>query len=149
MAPGGSIVIGNDVEIGARTTLAASSGATLVLADGVFIGAGCTIGATGSVSIGRESLIAELVSIRDHDHDPSYPPRGGPMLQEDVAVGARVWIGAKASIVRGGAVGDDAVVGAHALVNRHVPAGTLAVGVPARIIRRDLRGRSADDEGRP
>jgi len=50
-----------------------------------------------------------------------------------------VWIGGNVTIVRGGSIGDDAVIGAHAVVNKAVPADCLAVGIPARVIRRDLR----------
>jgi acetyltransferase-like isoleucine patch superfamily enzyme len=136
---GGRITIGDDVEVGVGTTLAALRGGSLVVAERVFISGGCTVAAAKHVSIGRESLIAELVSIRDHDHDPAYAPNSGRRLQTDVTIGERVWIGAKASVVRGGRIGDDAVVGAHALVNREVPSAALAVGVPARVVRRDLR----------
>ena len=138
--PGGRIVLGDGVEIGAGTGLVAQPGGELLVGERVFISGGCTIAAEKHVSIGRESTLAELVSIRDHDHDPAHPPRSmGNTLQADVDIGERVWIGAKATVVRGGSIGDDAVVGAHAVVNRPVPARCLAVGVPARVVRTDLR----------
>jgi acetyltransferase-like isoleucine patch superfamily enzyme len=132
-------VIGDGVEIGAGTTLAVGPGGQLVVGDHVFISGYCTIAATGHISIGPESMIGEMVSIRDHDHDHAYPPLSGRVQQADVRIGARVWIAAKASVVRGGAIGDDAVIGAHALVNRPVPARSLAVGVPARVIRHEIK----------
>ena len=135
----GKLVIGDDVEIGAGTTLTVAAGGELRIGEGVFISRLCTIAAVGHVSIGPESMLGELVSIRDADHDPSHPPRAGRTQQADVRIGARVWIGAKASVVRGGGVGDDAVVGAHALVNRPVPARSLAAGVPARVVRTEIR----------
>ena len=107
---GGQILIGREVEIAAGTMLSASPGARLVLGDGVFIGGGCIIAATRQVSIGEQTMIAELVSIRDHDHDPRYPPKSGKMLVEEVTIGDRVWIGAKATVVRGGGIGDDCIV---------------------------------------
>jgi acetyltransferase-like isoleucine patch superfamily enzyme len=80
-----------------------------------------------------------MVSIRDHDHDPAHPPRSGRILQADVFIGERVWIGAKASVVRGVVIDEDVVIGAHALVNRSVPARSLAVGVPARVVRSEIK----------
>jgi acetyltransferase-like isoleucine patch superfamily enzyme len=134
-APNGRVVLGDDVEVGATTSLTAMSGATLEIGDSVFISGGCTIAAAQRLRIGRESMIAELVSIRDHDHDPAHPPRSGHSLKSDLDIGERVWLGAKATVVRGGSIGDDAVIGAHGLVNRPVPASALAVGVPARVVR--------------
>jgi serine O-acetyltransferase len=51
-------------------------------------------------------------------------------------IGNRVDIGAGAKILGGVHIGDDAVIGANAVVLKDVPAGALAVGVPARIISR-------------
>lgn len=56
--------------------------------------------------------------------------RGAPRI------GNRVDIGAGAKILGNICIGDDAVIGANAVVVRDVPAGTLAVGIPARILRR-------------
>jgi acetyltransferase-like isoleucine patch superfamily enzyme len=110
-----------------------------MLGERVFVAGGCIIAATRHVSVGGESMVAELVSIRDHDHDPAYPPRSGRILQADVRIGKRVWIGAKATVVRGATIEDDAVIGAHAVVNRQVPAAALAAGVPARVKRQPVR----------
>ena len=53
-----------------------------------------------------------------------------------VKIGSRVMIGANCTILPGVEIGDGAVVSAHSLVNRDVPAGAVVGGVPARIIRR-------------
>jgi acetyltransferase-like isoleucine patch superfamily enzyme len=52
-----------------------------------------------------------------------------------VRVGANVWIGYGAQILRGVSVGDNAIVGASAVVTRDVPANAVVAGVPARVIR--------------
>jgi acetyltransferase-like isoleucine patch superfamily enzyme len=132
-------VIGDGVEIGAGTTLVVGPGAEMLIGDRVFISGLCTIAAEGRVAIGAESMLGEMVSIRDHDHDPAYAPRSGRTKQADVRIGERVWIGAKASVVRGVVIDDDAVVGAHALVNSAVPARSLAVGVPAKVVRSEIK----------
>ncbi|MFZ4537051.1 serine O-acetyltransferase [Propionivibrio sp.] len=61
--------------------------------------------------------------------------RGAPVI------GNRVDIGAGAKILGAISIGDDAVIGANAVVIRDVPAGALAVGVPARI---KLKRRQAE-----
>jgi acetyltransferase-like isoleucine patch superfamily enzyme len=52
-----------------------------------------------------------------------------------VTIGHGVWIGAKATVVKGVTVGDDAVIGAGAVVTRDVPSRAIALGVPARVVR--------------
>lgn len=132
---GGRVSLGDRVEVGGWTSIVAQPGGSVVIGDDVFIAGLCVIAAAEAVEIGAESMLAEMVCVRDHDHDPDAPPRSGRMLVQPVRVGVRCWLGSKSSVVRGGQVGDDVVVGAHALVNAPVPAGTLAVGVPARVAR--------------
>ena len=58
-------------------------------------------------------------------------------------IGARVDIGCGACILGAVTVGDDARIGANAVVLADVPAGATAVGIPARNIRRDAPGPDA------
>ena len=143
-APGSRIVIGNRVEVGGATTLTTVvRGAELVIGDDVFISGNCVVAAERRIEIGPESMLAEVVSIRDHDHDPAFAPRKAATLADPVSIGARVWIGAKVTIVRGASIGDDAVVGANALVRTAIPPGSLAAGVPAQVKRREIRSPQA------
>ena len=128
--------IGDRVEIGALTSLTAESGGRVIVGAGAFISGSCTVAARARVEIGSDAMIAELVSIRDHDHDPDSPPKSGAMLINAVRVGDRVWIGSKCSVTRGASVGDDAVIGTLSVVRGVVPPASLAVGVPSRVVRR-------------
>lgn len=137
--PGARIVLGQDVEIGDWTILEALPGGVLSFADGAIVARGCTIAAERHVSIGRDSGVAEWSSIRDHDHDPTYPVKSQRTVQADVRIGDRVWIGSRVTVMRGGSIGDDAIIGANAVVTRPVPANCVAVGVPARVVRENVR----------
>lgn len=104
----------------------------------------CTVAAAESVTIGADCLIAEGVSIRDHDHafdrlDVTVREQGRRTAA--VCIGSDVWLGAKATVVRGVTIGDHAVIGAGAVVTHDVPAYAVALGVPARIVS-DRRGSS-------
>lgn len=57
-------------------------------------------------------------------------------LTAPIVIGNNVWIGAKATVTKGVSIGDNSVIAANAVVTRDIPAGTLAAGVPARVIRR-------------
>jgi acetyltransferase-like isoleucine patch superfamily enzyme len=53
-----------------------------------------------------------------------------------VRIGRNVWVGAKATITSGVTVGDQSIIGAHALVTRDVPPSTLVGSPPATELRR-------------
>ena len=133
--PGSRIVIGARTEVDDCSTLAAYGGGVLVLGARSFVGHTCTLAARERVELGEGTYLAELVSIRDHDHAVGLPPSSGVVEISPVSIGARVWLGAKTTVLRGSRIGDDSVVGANAVVHGRLPAGVVAVGVPARVVR--------------
>lgn len=70
-------------------------------------------------------------------HHMTYPDghTGGAEYADPVTIGDRVWLGANVTVLPGVRIGDEAVIGAGSLVTRDVPAGWLAVGSPARLVR--------------
>lgn len=133
---GGIIEIGANTNIEPYCTLVARSG-WLSIGPDSFIGTGSVLVSAERVTIGRDSLIAEHVTIRDQDHDitGSRPYRSAGMRTAPITIGDNVWIGAKATITRGVTIGDNAIIGANAVVTGDIPSGAVAVGVPARVIR--------------
>lgn len=114
----------------------------LVVGSRTVFGHHCTLAVHESLEIGRDCLIAELVSIRDHDHARSAPGlayREQGVVVAHVRIGDNVWIGSKATVLRGVSIGDGAVVGAGAVVTRDVPPGAVVGGVPARPLRQRMR----------
>lgn len=53
-----------------------------------------------------------------------------------ITIGNNVWIGANVCVLPGVSIGDNCTIGAGSVVNKDIPAGTLAVGNPCRVIRR-------------
>ncbi len=126
--------------------LVVESRGTLEVGDRTVFGHHCTIAADESVTIGRACLIAELVSIRDHDHafasaDVAIIDQGRDTAP--VRIGDNVWIGGKVTVTKGVTIGSNVVVGAHAVVTTDLPDGCVAVGMPARVIRHRGSGTSA------
>lgn len=132
--PGSRIVVGRGCEIDDGCTLAAYGGGTIDLGTRSFLGHHCTIAARDHVELGAGAFLAELVSVRDHDHDPAFPPSSGKVLVQAVTIGPDAWLGSKVTVLRGCTIGAGAVIGANAVANRSVPDGALAVGVPAKVI---------------
>lgn len=135
LEPDAELTLGPGCEIDDGVTLHAAAGARLSIGEGAFVGHTCTIAARESVRIGRRVFLAELVSVRDHDHDPSDPPSCGTMLIAPVSIGDDCWLASKVTVVRGVSIGERTVVGAHAVVTKDLPPGVVAVGTPAAVVR--------------
>lgn len=133
--PGGTIHLADGVEIDDGVTLAVTSRGRIEIGSNSFVGHHATLAARDRLVIGPRTLIAELVSLRDHDHDPDRPPSSGDMISTPVTIGADVWIASKATVTRGVHVGDRAVVAAGAVVRSEVQPGEIVGGVPARHLR--------------
>jgi acetyltransferase-like isoleucine patch superfamily enzyme len=132
---GARFQIGAGCEIDDGTTIAVYANARVVLGAGSFVGHHATIAAYESVELGTGVFVADMVSIRDHDHEVGTPPSSGSMTVTPVVIGDDVWIGSKATLLRGANVGAGAVVGANAVVRGSVAPRSVVAGVPARVIR--------------
>jgi len=122
-----------------------SDGATIVADHGgsiyaknCFFGRSSVIVAREKIEIGENTLISEMVVIRDQNH--RFNDRPTPIAEQGfdskpIVIGENTWIGAKATVLAGSTIGNETVIGAHALVNGDIPAGVLAVGTPAKMIR--------------
>jgi acetyltransferase-like isoleucine patch superfamily enzyme len=112
----------------------------LRIGDGTVIHPFVHIGAAKSVEIGRGVLFASHVYVTDHDHDisdPNEPPiSNGRTLVAPVRICDYVWLGERVSVLKGVTIGERSVIGAGAIVTRDVPAYSIAVGAPARVVRR-------------
>ena len=111
-------------------------GYNIRIADGVFINFGCVILDVVEVTIGEATAIGPGVQIltADHPRDPVLR-RTGQESGKPIHIGANVWIGGGALILPGVTIGDDAVIGAGAVVTRDVAPGVTVVGNPARPVK--------------
>jgi acetyltransferase-like isoleucine patch superfamily enzyme len=114
--------------------LSSDFGRNLHLGERVFINSGCRFQDQGGITIGDDCLIGHDVVMATLNHDMD-PARRADLHPAPIVVGDRVWIGAKATVLPGVTIGEDAVVGAAAVVTKDVPAGAVVVGSPARVVR--------------
>ena len=133
--PYARLEIGAGSSVDDAATIAVYGAGRVSLGAGSFLGHHCTIAAGDAITIGAGAYIAEFVSIRDHDHTVGCPPSSGEMTVEPVVIGADVWIGSKVTVLRGALIGEGAVVGANAVVRGALPARSVCVGIPARVVR--------------
>lgn len=110
---------------------------TAFVADDAEIGMGTTIDATAVVGakckIGRQCIIG-IGSVINHGSilEDAVDTTTGVVVCGDVHVGENVWLGAHCTILPRLKIGQDAVVGAGALVTKNVPSGITVVGNPAK-----------------
>ncbi len=122
-----------DLYTGCRVIV--DQGACLELGSG-YLNSNSSISCFNHIKIGHGVAIAENVTIRDSDNHsilPSDRPQAMPIL-----IGDHVWIGMSCIILKGVTIGDGAVIAAGSLVNKNIPARTLAAGVPARVVRENV-----------
>ena len=125
---GGAVEAGNCLFFpGVR--LEVGDGGRLTIGTGTYLNRNAEVIAWSEVTIGRDCMIGWDVLIMDTDQHP-LPGRG--LANRPVHIGDRVWIGARALILKGVTIGDDAIVGAGAVVTHDVPAGATVVGPNAR-----------------
>ncbi|MEM7765231.1 MAG: sugar O-acetyltransferase [Pseudomonadota bacterium] len=101
-----------------------------------FVNWGLTAIDVGRITIGDDVQIGPNVQLLTATHPLDPEPRrakweGG----EPISIGDNVWLGGGVVVCPGVSIGENTVVGAGAVVSRDLPAGVLAVGNPARIIR--------------
>lgn len=139
----GNIIMGSDVIVRPLTHLyCGCKESTMIMEDGVEIGRGSTISCVNKVTIGRYVLTAPYVYIADHNHE--YNDITTPVCKQgvrindgdEVMIGEGTWIGINAVIVGNVHIGKNCVIGANSVVVNDIPDYCVAVGVPAKVVKR-------------
>ena len=131
----GELHVGRNVEFRRDCRIEMDHGSRVVIGDDTQLTYDVLIQCTGQVTIGSGCLFANGASIVDSKHafrDQTKRLREQDLEFEKLTIGDDVWVATKATIAAD--VGDHAVVAAHAVVTKPVPAWTLVAGVPARPI---------------
>lgn len=139
-----NIFIGNHVCVEYKAWLAAlpikkGGKAKLKIEDGVTIGHFNHIYATESIIIKKNVLTADRVYISDNLH--SYEDVDKPVLEQPVRqiapveIGEGTWLGEGVCVI-GAKIGKGCVIGANAVVTKDIPDYSVAVGIPAKVIKK-------------
>jgi acetyltransferase-like isoleucine patch superfamily enzyme len=128
---GGRIEVGSCAFFGG-VRLECWRGAVIHIGHGTYLNRNTEIVAAESVIIGCDCKIARDVIIMDTDQ---HALPGASLVVRPVVIEDRVWIGARAIVLKGVTIGHDSVVGAGAVVTKSVPPRSVVAGPAARVVR--------------
>lgn len=103
-----------------------------------YIGPRCMLGAGGGIRVGARVLFGAGVQLLAEDHvfqDPGTDIRDQGVARRGIVIEDDAWLGNAVIVLDGVTIGKGAVVGAGSVVTRDVPAGMVAAGNPARVLR--------------
>ena len=132
------ITIGNGVFLGRGTILSCKDG-DITLGDHVNIGFHSEVFSGSDVTVGRYGLFAAYTYLVGGGH--AFERADVPVIDQDrssrgITLGDNVWLGTGTKVLDGVRIGTGVVVGAGAVVTEDLPDGAIAVGIPARVVRR-------------
>lgn len=133
----GKIQLAQDVQLEQGVLLHAWGG-SITIDENVFVGPYTVIYGQGGVTIGKNSLVAMHSRILSSNHTvPSRDRkiRWEPDVLLPTQIGEDVWLGAGVTVLGGVTIGDGCVVGAGAVVSKDLPPYSIAMGVPAKVVR--------------
>ncbi|HSE41473.1 MAG TPA: DapH/DapD/GlmU-related protein [Acidobacteriota bacterium] len=144
------IELGNNCVL-SRNNILSCKGGYIKLGDGTNIAQNSLVHSEVAVEMGKNTLVASYVYFvggGNHDFSRTDVPviqqpslsRGGIFIEDNC------WFGAGVIVLDGSKIGRDCVIGAGAIVNSDLPAYSLAVGTPARVLRNRLEAQTDDTE---
>ncbi|WP_348788819.1 sugar O-acetyltransferase [Leifsonia sp. NPDC080035] len=111
-------------------------GENIHIGAGTFINYNLTALDVATITIGTDCQIGPGVQLLTPTHPIAPEPRRAHLEAAlPITIGNNVWLGGGVIVCPGVTIGDDSVVGAGSVVTRDIPAGVVAVGSPARVIR--------------
>ncbi|MFC4775860.1 DapH/DapD/GlmU-related protein [Paenibacillus sp. GCM10023252] len=128
---------GNNVLVGRSVELRYPE--RLTIGSNVSIHKQCYLDAYGGMTIEDDVSIAHQSSLISFQHtwsDESLPIRDNPVTSAPIRIGRDVWIGCGVRVMAGVDIGQRSVVAAGAVVTKSVTPGSIAAGVPARVVKR-------------
>jgi acetyltransferase-like isoleucine patch superfamily enzyme len=133
------------LEIGQHTLfepgvwITAPDSARVRIGSGTFLNLGVMVASIELVEIGSHCMFANGCFVTDANHrfdDPTTPITWqGFTTKGPTRIGDNVWCGANVVVTSGVTIGDRCVIGANSVVTTDVPAGSIAAGAPARLLK--------------
>jgi len=131
------IILGNGVLLSRNTVLNCKNG-DIILEDKVNMGVNSQIFSASEVKIGEKGLVAAYCYFVGGTHKfdrIDVSPLEQPRESKGITVGKNIWLGTNVQVLDGSVIGRDCIIGASAVVNSEIPDYSIAVGIPAKVLR--------------
>ncbi|MGC4093528.1 MAG: phosphopantetheine-binding protein [Polyangiaceae bacterium] len=141
----GRIQIGDDfnfVSLFVQSHLVTGHAGFLEIGNTVNINFGAAISAHEHVRIGDRVRIGPYAIIMDTDYHAARDRNERPT--SPITIGDDVWLAGRVSVLKGSSIGAGSVIAAGSVVSGEIPAGVIAAGVPARVLRSIEPGKRDD-----
>lgn len=125
---------------------------SIIVGDNTYIGGNSVIGAVDKIKIGNNVIISTEVHIYDNNNHPTDPTLREEMCMcgdffgkkwqwtesahKPIIIHDNVWIGERATILKGVTIGKGAIIGCNTVVTHDVPEYSVVVGNPANIVKK-------------
>ncbi len=134
--------IGDNVTIGIQSQVfsrEAGLKGKLQIGDNSFVGDFSILDMSAGINIGNNVALGPRCTIYTHDHDYTtanvVAPWKGKANAKPVVIEDSVWVGANVVIMPGVTIGKGAIIAAGAIVTKDIPANTLNIGAPSKVIK--------------
>lgn len=137
--PSSRVLIGEKVKLDVGVIIVPSSDRCCIeIDDRTFIGPYTCLAGPGNVKIGKDCLIAAHSGIVANNHifsdlDEVIVKQG--VTREGIVIEDNCWLGFGVKVLDGVTIGEGSVIGAGAVVTKNIPPYSVAVGIPAKVVR--------------
>ncbi|MBG1243548.1 acyltransferase [Nostoc sp. NZL] len=128
----------NGVVIERNTVIGALNNTCIDIGQDTFIGPSVCISGPGDIKIGKHCLIAAHTGVYANNHnftDPTEPIKYQGITCKGIVIEDDCWLGHGVKVLDGVTIGRSSVIGAGAVVTKDIPPFSVAVGIPARVIK--------------
>ena len=134
------ITIGSNVFIG-RNTIVYTKNGDIAIGHRVNLSSNCQVFSSNKLTFKDDTVVGAFsyfLSGGEYDYTDTtkkFSEQSGTQTRGELVIGANCWISAGVKVLDAASIGDHCVIGAGAVVNKPVPADSIAVGVPARVVK--------------
>ena len=135
----GRLTIGANTLLEPGCWITIADGARVSIGEGTFLNLGTMVAAMDEVTIGNHVMFANHCFVSDSSHrydDPTIPVTWqGFTSKGPTRIGDNCWFGVNCVVTSGVTIGERCVIGGNSVVTKDIPAGHIAAGAPAKVIR--------------
>ncbi len=131
--------ISNQVTIERNVDIGCMENTSIYISENTYIAPGVCIAGPGDIRIGKNCMIASHSGIYANNHlftDLLLPIREQGITREGIIIENNCWLGHGVTVLDGVTIGEGSIIGAGAVVSKNIPPYSIAVGVPAKVIKR-------------